>query len=138
VTASDNTSIQATVTATNCGATPRPEHYRIVPVAIPADAGGQVARSAPRLEHTGAPIVSGTVIDKIVHLWGPGEYFDAPASRRAIADALDDSGERMSTATLNRHLKAAVEGSILDRSGSESRPLYFPTERSIPGTLEDL
>ena len=136
VSATSSGAIQAAVTATNCGATPLPEHYRIIPVPIAATAADDVARSAPRLEHTGAPIVSGTVIAKIVALWSEGGYFDGPASRKAIEDALLDSGEKISTASLNRHLGPATAAGILVKSGTESRPIYCPADRSLPGIIE--
>jgi len=126
--ATDSTSIQATVTKSNAGGKPIPEHYKITPVSIPATDKIPIMRTAPRLEHSGAPIISGTWIAKILGLWGEGGYFSGPASRKQIEDALRDQGEVITTATANRHLKAASDPQArqLLKSGSETRPLYFP------------
>lgn len=130
--ASDSTSIQATVTESNGGPKPIPEHYKIVPVAV---GDSTSPRSAPRLEHSGAPIVSGTWIDKIVGLWADGGYFDGPATRKQIEDALRDQGETISRATVDRHLRAATNSRQMTKSGTEARPLYGPATAPMPGLL---
>lgn len=121
--------IEARVTKANAGATPLPENYRLDPVTLPAH-GSTEPRSVPQLIHVGAPVLSGSMQAAVIAVFDT--HYSVPATRRQIEEALTHDGHKTSTGHLNKLLKRMTDTGQLERSGSDTRPRYYPAGSGSP------